>query len=173
MNERLQLKCGCVMGTGDVDNAEVVLAANEASTNQSITPFEQHLNPTLAFAMQAKPLLTAKKNILICLDAFGTLFTPRVPIPVAYAQAATQHGIDCGDTQTGSDVKSRFKDAFNDESKRNPNYGKASGLGAEQWWGNVSASFVPQWASIASNDSCFYSSTRYWKRLYGHSPCDR
>jgi hypothetical protein len=93
------------------------------------------LNPTLTAVI---PSFAAKKNLLICLDAFGTLFTPRVPIPVAYAQAAAQHGIDCGDTQTGSEVKSRFKDAFQNESKRNPNYGKAAGLGAEQWWGNVS-----------------------------------
>jgi hypothetical protein len=91
--------------------------------------------------MQAtRPLFAAKKHILICLDAFGTLFTPRVPIHVAYAKAAAQHGIECGDTETGSEVNSRFKVAFKNESERNPNYGKASGLGAEKWWGNVSAS---------------------------------
>lgn len=28
--------------------------------------------------------------------------------------------------------------AFKHESKQNPNYGKATGLGAEKWWGNVS-----------------------------------
>ena len=92
------------------------------------------------------------KNVLICFDAFGTLFTPRVPIPVAYAQAAAQHGIDCGDTETGSEVKSRFKDAFKNESKHNPNYGKASGLGAEKWWGNVGASISTHlsWMSCQS-----------------------
>ncbi|KAF2818958.1 hypothetical protein CC86DRAFT_472388 [Ophiobolus disseminans] len=87
--------------------------------------------------MQATKCLAAEKNLLLCLDAFGTLFTPSVPIPVAYARAAAQHGIDCGDTENAREVGARFKDAFKDESKNNPNYGRATGLGAEKWWGNV------------------------------------
>ena len=82
-----------------------------------------------------------KKNLLLCFDAFGTLFTPGVPIPVAYARAAARHGINCGDTKHAKAVGASFKQAFKEESKRNPNYGKAAGLGAEKWWGNVS--FMP------------------------------
>ncbi|KAF1842111.1 uncharacterized protein K460DRAFT_380053 [Cucurbitaria berberidis CBS 394.84] len=78
-----------------------------------------------------------KKNLLLCFDAFGTLFTPSVPIPVAYARAAARHGIDCGDTTHAKAVATSFKQAFKQESKRNPNYGKATGLGAEKWWGTV------------------------------------
>ncbi|KAJ4377911.1 hypothetical protein N0V83_000741 [Neocucurbitaria cava] len=78
-----------------------------------------------------------KENLLLCLDAFGTLFTPSVPIPVAYARAAARHGIDCGKSKQGEVVGASFKQAFKEESKRNPNYGKATGLGAEKWWGNV------------------------------------
>lgn len=79
-----------------------------------------------------------KRNLLLCFDAFGTLFTPSVPIAAAYAQAAARHGIDCGDTTSGQAVGASFKKAFKSESKSNPNYGKAVGLGAEKWWGNVS-----------------------------------
>lgn len=88
--------------------------------------------------MHAAP---AKKNLLLCFDAFGTLFAPSIPIPRAYARAAARHGILVSDTPEGeSRVGARFKEAFKNESKRNPNYGKVTGLGAERWWGNVSAS---------------------------------
>lgn len=62
-----------------------------------------------------------------------------MPIPLAYARAAARHGIVVGDKP--EDVRAlgtQFKKAFRDESKRNPNYGKATGLGPDQWWGNVS-----------------------------------
>jgi hypothetical protein len=88
--------------------------------------------------MQATRPLAAKKNLLLCLDAFGTLFTPSVPIPVAYARAAAQHGINCSETDGAREVGGRFKEAFKSESQRNPNYGRATGLGPEKWWGNVS-----------------------------------
>jgi hypothetical protein len=35
-------------------------------------------------------------------------------------------------------IQSLVRLAFKNESKQNPNYGKATGLGAEKWWGNVS-----------------------------------
>jgi hypothetical protein len=88
--------------------------------------------------MQATKIPKAKKNLLLCFDAFGTLFTPSVPIPVAYARAAARHGIDCGDTEDPQIVGTRFKEAFKNESAQNPNYGRSTGLGAEKWWGNVS-----------------------------------
>lgn len=87
--------------------------------------------------MSATKSLAGKKNLLLCLDAFGTLFTPSTPIPVAYAQAAARHGINVGDTENPSEVGSSFKSAFKKASQENPNYGKATGMGAERWWTNV------------------------------------
>jgi hypothetical protein len=87
--------------------------------------------------MTSKPLPT-KKNLLLCLDAFGTLFTPSIPIPIAYARAAARHGIHIPITEHPTEVGKRFKEAFKKESQENPNYGKATGMGAEKWWGNVS-----------------------------------
>ncbi|KAH7088154.1 HAD-like domain-containing protein [Paraphoma chrysanthemicola] len=85
--------------------------------------------------MQAAP---AKRNLLLCFDAFGTLFAPSIPIPRAYARAAARHGILVSDTPEGeSRVGARFKEAFKTESKKNPNYGIVTGLGAERWWGNI------------------------------------
>jgi hypothetical protein len=87
--------------------------------------------------MSATKTLAQKKNLLLCLDAFGTLFTPCIPIPVAYAHAAASHGINVGDPNNPSDVSSRFKSAFKTASQENPNYGKATGMGAEKWWGSI------------------------------------
>lgn len=87
--------------------------------------------------MPAAQRAGSKRNLLLCFDAFGTLFTPGVPVPVAYAKAAARHGIDCGDTVHANAVAASFKAAFKQESKAHPNYGKAAGLGAEKWWGNV------------------------------------
>lgn len=82
---------------------------------------------------------TKKPNLLLCLDAFGTLFIPSTPIPAVYAQAAARHGIDCGGDKDASEaVGASFKKAFKAQSKQNPNYGKAAGLGPSKWWGNVS-----------------------------------
>jgi hypothetical protein len=78
-----------------------------------------------------------KKNLLLCFDAFGTLFQPNIPIPRAYAQAAIRHGIKCDTKNPEADVGREFKRAFKEGSKRSPNYGKATGLGAEKWWRNV------------------------------------
>ncbi|RMZ71492.1 haloacid dehalogenase [Pyrenophora seminiperda CCB06] len=91
-----------------------------------------------------KPLST-KKNLLLCLDAFGTLFTPSIPIPVAYARAAARHGIeDIGNTEDPREIASRFKRSFRGESKKNPNYGKATQMTVEKWWGNViHSTFAP------------------------------
>jgi hypothetical protein len=86
----------------------------------------------------AKAAPTSKQNLLLCFDAFGTLFAPNMPIPTAYARAAARHGIKVDGSADGSAaVAAQFKRAFREESARNPNYGKASGLGADKWWGNV------------------------------------
>ncbi|KAH6616607.1 haloacid dehalogenase [Boeremia exigua] len=87
----------------------------------------------------------AKKNLLLCFDAFGTLFQPNTPIPRAYAQAAIKHGVKCNTKDPVSDVGREFKRAFKDASRRNPNYGKATGLGPEKWWRNVIQGTFQPW----------------------------
>ncbi|KAJ4985645.1 hypothetical protein SVAN01_08820 [Stagonosporopsis vannaccii] len=87
----------------------------------------------------------AKRNLLLCFDAFGTLFQPNVPIPTAYAQAAIKHGVKCETRHPSSDVGREFKRAFKMASERSPNYGKATGLGAERWWSNVIHSTFQRW----------------------------
>jgi hypothetical protein len=82
--------------------------------------------------------LPAKKNLLLCLDAFGTLFTPTRPIGTVYAETAARHGVPTGGPDNAREVGDCFKAAFKGETKRNPVYGKATGLGAEKWWANVS-----------------------------------
>lgn len=80
----------------------------------------------------------AKKNLLLCFDAFGTLFKPNLPISRAYAEAAIRHGVKCGGHDPAANVGREFKRAFKEVSKSHPNYGKTTGLGAEKWWRNVS-----------------------------------
>ncbi|KAF9697061.1 hypothetical protein EKO04_004776 [Ascochyta lentis] len=88
---------------------------------------------------------SAKKNLLLCFDAFGTLFQPNTPIPRAYAQAAIRHGVKCDTKDPEADVGREFRRAFEEGSRRSPNYGKATGLGAENWWRNVIHSTFQPW----------------------------
>ncbi|KAM0815624.1 putative Haloacid dehalogenase [Seiridium cardinale] len=76
----------------------------------------------------------ARPNLLLCFDAFGTLFKPKRSIAQQYSEVAATCGL------TGikvDDVQTAFRAAFKDESKSNPNYGKVTGLGATKWWENV------------------------------------
>ncbi|KAK3180736.1 hypothetical protein K4F52_007953 [Lecanicillium sp. MT-2017a] len=76
----------------------------------------------------------AKPNLLLSFDAFGTLFSPKDPVAHQYLQEARQFGL------TGfseEELASKLYAAFKDESKLNPNYGKATGLGATKWWTNI------------------------------------
>ncbi|USP74101.1 uncharacterized protein yc1106_01375 [Curvularia clavata] len=76
-----------------------------------------------------------RRNLLLCLDAFDTLFTPSIPIPTAYAQAASRHGINVPSTQS---LASSFKSSFKQTAQKYPNYGKqTSGLSPEKWWGAI------------------------------------
>jgi hypothetical protein len=89
--------------------------------------------------MQTTRGAPAKSNLLLCLDAFGTLFKPTRPIAATYAEAGARHGLPTGGAAGAEAVQQRFKKAFKGESSRNPIYGKATGLGAEKWWSNVSS----------------------------------
>ncbi|KAF2097556.1 haloacid dehalogenase [Rhizodiscina lignyota] len=82
-----------------------------------------------------------KKNLLLCFDAFGTLFTPQPSVPEQYSDVARRHGL------TGFSVEelnSTFRKAFKDEAKQHPNYGKSVGMKPPQWWANIiSKTFQP------------------------------
>ncbi|KAF2871826.1 hypothetical protein BDV95DRAFT_476578, partial [Massariosphaeria phaeospora] len=83
--------------------------------------------------------LTRKKNLLLAFDAFDTLFYAKPPMEVQYSNAALRHGID-SNTPTQDPLAplvESFTDAFKQEKHKSPNYGKATGLGAEKWWANV------------------------------------
>ncbi|KAI4656260.1 hypothetical protein J4E93_000979 [Alternaria ventricosa] len=83
------------------------------------------------------PPTPQKKNLFLCLDAFGTLFTPTKPIPITYAEAALKHGIAINTPEPATQVSSSFKSAFKRLSSEHPNYGRATGMGAEKWWAKV------------------------------------
>ncbi len=104
----------------------------------------------------------ARKHLLLTLDAFGTLFAPKEPIAKQYGDVARALGLA---TIRDNDVQTSFRKgmpglravtarvvsavhcidsqaAFKDESKRHPNYGKAVGLEAKEWWANVGLSLI-------------------------------
>lgn len=95
------------------------------------------LSSLISSKMPPAKRLSEKKNLLLAFDAFGTLYQPNSPIPKQYGRIGLKHGVQC---QRGDDMvplKNSFKRAFGEESSANPNYGKATGLGAEKWWANV------------------------------------
>ena len=73
-------------------------------------------------------------RLVLTFDAFGTLFTPREPIGQSYADTARRHGLS---GFTNDQIASTFRDAFKQEQKKAPNYGKQVGMGPPQWWSNV------------------------------------
>ena len=84
--------------------------------------------------------MSQRRRLLVTFDAFGTLFTPREPIAKSYADAARKCGIS---GFTDDQVASSFREAFKQESKKAPNYGKKKGLKAPEWWLNVCGSHDP------------------------------
>ncbi|KAF2145017.1 uncharacterized protein K452DRAFT_200136, partial [Aplosporella prunicola CBS 121167] len=77
----------------------------------------------------------AKKNLFIAFDAFGTLFTPKLPIGQQYGAIARKHGI-CKEV-SDDDIMRAFGKSFKNRSKEAPNYGKAVGWDPTVWWGHV------------------------------------
>ncbi|KAI9699916.1 MAG: hypothetical protein M1820_006978 [Bogoriella megaspora] len=73
-------------------------------------------------------------DLLICFDAFGTLFYPKRSIAEQYGKVARQHGLS---GFTNHQIHENFRKAFKEEAKRHPNYGKDVGLAAPEWWGNI------------------------------------
>ncbi|EEU36446.1 uncharacterized protein NECHADRAFT_42619 [Fusarium vanettenii 77-13-4] len=76
----------------------------------------------------------SKRNLLLCFDAFGTLIRPARPVVQQYAEIARQCGVTDFDDH---ELQSSLLAAIKKEAAKNPNYGKATGLGATKWWTNV------------------------------------
>jgi hypothetical protein len=78
--------------------------------------------------------MAARPKLLLCFDAFGTLFRPIRPVVQQYGEVARQLGIT---HFTDDELQSSFRAAFKDEAKLNPNYGRSTNLGATRWWTHV------------------------------------
>ena len=76
----------------------------------------------------------ARRNLLLCFDAFGTLFRPKQAVAAQYGEVARQLGLGgFGDEELQTSLFGAVKRAM----KAHPNYGKSSGMGAAKWWTNV------------------------------------
>ncbi|KAK4211308.1 hypothetical protein QBC37DRAFT_427199 [Rhypophila decipiens] len=82
-----------------------------------------------------------KRNLLICFDAFGTLFKPKRSVEEQYTLVAHKFGVGINPDGTNhfnsADVRSSFRAAFKSSAKEYPNYGRAVGMGATAWWTKV------------------------------------
>ncbi|KAJ9131607.1 Haloacid dehalogenase protein [Pleurostoma richardsiae] len=76
----------------------------------------------------------SKQNLLLCFDAFGTLFWPKRPVTQQYGEIARQCGLR---GFTDEQLQNSFRQAFKAQAKAHPNYGKVTGMGATAWWTNV------------------------------------
>ncbi|EEH50391.1 uncharacterized protein PADG_06470 [Paracoccidioides brasiliensis Pb18] len=90
------------------------------------------------------------RTLLLTLDAFNTLFQPRLPVPVQYAQVAqslsfpppqqlTSNNKNLSTEALAEKISVAFRAAFKRESAARPNYGRnVVGFGGpREWWGNV------------------------------------
>jgi len=93
-------------------------------------------------SLHARSISTSHpRNLLLTIDAFGTLFYPCPSVPVQYAMTAHEFGLS-RTAITPAKLKSAFKDVLRAQSKRYPNYGRADVLGGKyggprQWWEEV------------------------------------
>lgn len=100
----------------------------------------------------------ARPRLLLCFDAFGTLFRPRASVAHQYGDVARQHGLtDFSD----ADLEASLVAAVKDERKLHPNYGKATDLGATAWWNNVSLPDLPEAAPRLIQFHLLRSSARH------------
>lgn len=69
-----------------------------------------------------------KRNLLLCVDAFGTLFRPRSPIAEQYGMVARGMGVRISDDE----VAKSFRSGKSDDSRQ-----RARMIGEESWkWQN-------------------------------------
>ncbi|KAJ6111899.1 hypothetical protein N7523_007960 [Penicillium sp. IBT 18751x] len=85
------------------------------------------------------PPLSIRRTLLLTLDAFGTIFYPRPPVPEQYTATAHEFGLSA---VTAPKLTTAFKDVYRAQAKRYPNYGRADVLrgkygGPRQWWEEV------------------------------------
>ncbi|KJR81998.1 uncharacterized protein SPSK_03499 [Sporothrix schenckii 1099-18] len=79
----------------------------------------------------------AKRNLLLCFDAFGTLFRIKQPIERQYGDVARRQFGVAADVPD-SELRDAFRAAFKAQSRAHPNYGRwTSGMGATAWWTRV------------------------------------
>ncbi|KAF3932890.1 hypothetical protein ABW19_dt0206637 [Dactylella cylindrospora] len=83
---------------------------------------------------QSVPTANGNTNLLITLDAFGTLYEPRAPVPEQYARIAGEFGIG---GLSAEDVAGSFRSAFKALRAEYPNYGREAGRDAEWWWKEI------------------------------------
>lgn len=81
------------------------------------------------------------RSLLLTLDAFNTIFHPRVPVPEQYASTAHAFGLPPS-IITPESLQPAFKAAYKAHSKEYPNYGRELALrgqygGPRQWWEEV------------------------------------
>jgi FMN phosphatase YigB (HAD superfamily) len=91
--------------------------------------------------MSTRLVRVSSRTLLLTLDAFGTLFHPRLPVPEQYAATAHQFGLS-RTAITPDRLKAAFKDTFREQTRRYPNYGRADVLrgqygGPRKWWEEV------------------------------------
>lgn len=82
-----------------------------------------------------------QRTLLLTIDAFGTLFHPRAPIPNQYASTAHTFGLSPS-LVTPESLQPAFKAVFKANAKQYPNYGRELALrgqygGPRQWWEEV------------------------------------
>lgn len=106
--------------------------ASDAMLSKNDALGSSRLHPTTPHSGNDKEM--GKRNLLICFDAFGTLYTPKRPVAMQYGEVARSLGLG---GFTDEDLNKSFKAAFKNETKLHPNYGRATGMGAERWWTNV------------------------------------
>lgn len=81
------------------------------------------------------------RSLLLTIDAFGTIFHPRLPVPEQYASTAHAFGLSPS-LVTSESLQPAFKEVFKAHAKRYPNYGRELALreqygGPREWWEGV------------------------------------
>ena len=108
------------------------ISSVSAQTSQPLRRGHKQLRNQSLKSIQAAPWQASKatRPLLLTLDAFDTLFTPKEPIAKQYCDVARTFELDLDE----SAVKSSFKTAFKDMNTRFPNYGAFTSMGPETWW---------------------------------------
>ncbi|KAJ6260485.1 hypothetical protein Dda_4711 [Drechslerella dactyloides] len=87
------------------------------------------------------PLRGMAPDLLITVDAFGTLYEPRELVPQQYVDVAAQHGLDGLDATA---VESSFRQAFKEQLRTHPIYGRETGMTPQTWWAQITEkTFTP------------------------------